>query len=139
MPIFGLDILLIGCGNQKDGGRTKLQKSLHLVGCYAQLDLGEEYIRNTEEEKYLNTKKELEARLVELMAGRAAEEIVFETVTTGAANDIQPVSYTHLTDHALCDSAPGFEEHHAPDWQQPDYQYQGQLRALCYRRHGAAV
>ncbi|MFQ9705037.1 MAG: hypothetical protein ACLR0U_30215 [Enterocloster clostridioformis] len=36
-----------------------------------------------------NTKKELEARLVELMAGRAAEEIVFETVTTGAANDIQ--------------------------------------------------
>ena len=42
-----------------------------------------------EEEKYLNTKKELEARLVELMAGRAAEEIVFETVTTGAANDIQ--------------------------------------------------
>ena len=42
-----------------------------------------------EEEKYLNTKKELQARLVELMAGRAAEEIVFETVTTGAANDIQ--------------------------------------------------
>ena len=41
MPIFGLDILLIGCGNQKDRGRTKLQKSLHLVGCYAQLDLGE--------------------------------------------------------------------------------------------------
>ena len=42
-----------------------------------------------EEEKYLSTKKELEARLVELMGGRAAEEIVFETVTTGAANDIQ--------------------------------------------------
>ena len=48
------------------------------------------YVMNVpEEEKYLNTKKELEARLVELMAGRAAEEIVFETVTTGAANDIQ--------------------------------------------------
>lgn len=31
----------------KGWGRTKLQKSLHLVGCYAQLDLGEEYIRNT--------------------------------------------------------------------------------------------
>ena len=45
------------------------------------------YVMNVpEEEKYLNTKKELEARLVELMAGRAAEEIVFETVTTGAAN-----------------------------------------------------
>ena len=48
------------------------------------------YVMNVpEEEKYLNTKKELEARLVELMGGRAAEEIVFETVTTGAANDIQ--------------------------------------------------
>ena len=48
------------------------------------------YVMNVpEEEKYLNTKKELEARLVELMGGRAAEEIVFDTVTTGAANDIQ--------------------------------------------------
>ena len=48
------------------------------------------YVMNVpEEEKYLNTQKELQARLVELMAGRAAEEIVFETVTTGAANDIQ--------------------------------------------------
>ena len=48
------------------------------------------YVMNVpEEEKYLSTKKELESRLVELMGGRAAEEIVFETVTTGAANDIQ--------------------------------------------------
>ena len=48
------------------------------------------YVMNVpEEEKYLSTKKELEARLVELMGGRAAEEIVFETVPTGAANDIQ--------------------------------------------------
>ena len=48
------------------------------------------YVMNVpEEEKFLNTKKELEARLVELMGGRAAEEIVFETVTTGASNDIQ--------------------------------------------------
>ena len=48
------------------------------------------YVMNVpEEEKYLNTKKELEARLVEMMGGRAAEEIVFDTVTTGAANDIQ--------------------------------------------------
>ena len=31
----------------KGWGRTKLRKSLHLVGCYAQLDLGGEYIRNT--------------------------------------------------------------------------------------------
>ncbi len=42
-----------------------------------------------EEEKYLNTKKELEAMLVGLLAGRAAEEIVFGNVTTGAANDIE--------------------------------------------------
>ena len=42
-----------------------------------------------EEEKYLNTKKEIEAMLVGYLGGRAAEELVFETVTTGAANDIQ--------------------------------------------------
>ena len=42
-----------------------------------------------EEEKYLNSKKELEARLVVSLGGRAAEEIVFDTVTTGAANDIE--------------------------------------------------
>ena len=42
-----------------------------------------------EEEKYLNTKKELEAMLVGYFGGRAAEEIVFDTVTTGAANDIE--------------------------------------------------
>jgi cell division protease FtsH len=42
-----------------------------------------------EEEKFLNTKKELEAMLIVALAGRAAEELVFETVTTGAANDIE--------------------------------------------------
>ncbi len=42
-----------------------------------------------EEEKFLSTKKELEARLVTALGGRAAEEIVFDTVTTGAANDIE--------------------------------------------------
>ncbi len=42
-----------------------------------------------EEEKYLNTQKELEAMLVGCLGGRAAEEIVFDTVTTGAANDIE--------------------------------------------------
>ena len=42
-----------------------------------------------EEEKYLNTQKEIDAMLVGLLAGRAAEEIVFDTVTTGAANDIE--------------------------------------------------
>ena len=42
-----------------------------------------------EEEKFLNTKKELEAMLVGYLGGRAAEEIVFDTVTTGASNDIE--------------------------------------------------
>ena len=42
-----------------------------------------------EEEKYLNTEAELRDMLVGLVAGRAAEELVFETVTTGAANDIE--------------------------------------------------
>lgn len=42
-----------------------------------------------EEEKYLMSKDELEARLVTLLAGRAAEELVFNTVTTGASNDIE--------------------------------------------------
>lgn len=42
-----------------------------------------------EEEKYLNSKKELHAMLVGYLAGRAAEELVFDTVTTGAANDIE--------------------------------------------------
>ncbi|MCD8224426.1 MAG: ATP-dependent zinc metalloprotease FtsH [Clostridiales bacterium] len=42
-----------------------------------------------EEEKYLNSEKELYAMLAGLLGGRAAEEIVFDTVTTGAANDIE--------------------------------------------------
>ena len=42
-----------------------------------------------EEEKYLNTEKELRAMLVGALGGRAAEELVFDTVTTGAANDIE--------------------------------------------------
>lgn len=48
------------------------------------------YVMQTpEEEKFLHTKKELEAMLVVSLGGRAAEEIVFDTVTTGAANDIE--------------------------------------------------
>ena len=42
-----------------------------------------------EEEKYLNAQKELEAMLVGYLGGRAAEEIVFDSVTTGASNDIE--------------------------------------------------
>lgn len=42
-----------------------------------------------EEEKYLNTGAELKDMLVGLLGGRAAEEIVFDSVTTGASNDIE--------------------------------------------------
>ena len=48
------------------------------------------YVLNVpEEEKYFNSKKELEARIIVFLAGRAAEELVFHSVTTGAANDIE--------------------------------------------------
>lgn len=48
------------------------------------------YVMNVpEEEKYLNTEKELRTLLVKFLAGRAAEEIVFDSVTTGASNDIE--------------------------------------------------
>ena len=42
-----------------------------------------------EEEKFMQTEKELRSELVSLLGGRAAEDIVFDTVTTGAANDIE--------------------------------------------------
>ena len=42
-----------------------------------------------EEETYLKSKQELQDMLVSLLGGRAAEEIVFGNVTTGAANDIE--------------------------------------------------
>ena len=48
------------------------------------------YVMNVpEEEKYLESEAELHDRIVSLVAGRAAEEIVFDTVTTGASNDIE--------------------------------------------------
>ncbi len=48
------------------------------------------YVMNVpEEEKYMNTKAELHDMLVKYMGGRAAEELVFDTVTNGAADDIE--------------------------------------------------
>jgi len=46
-------------------------------------------LQTPEEEKFLETKDELLAKIVTYMAGRAAEELVFESPTSGAANDIE--------------------------------------------------
>lgn len=46
-------------------------------------------LQTPEEEKFLDTKEELLAKITTFMAGRAAEEIVFQSVTSGAANDIE--------------------------------------------------
>lgn len=46
-------------------------------------------LQTPEEEKYLETKDELLAKIITYMAGRAAEVLVFNSVTSGAANDIE--------------------------------------------------
>ena len=46
-------------------------------------------IQAPEKEKYLMSQDELNAELVTLLAGRASEEIVFDSVTTGASNDME--------------------------------------------------
>lgn len=47
-----------------------------------------------EEEKYMETKAELEANIITTLGGRAAEELKFDSVTTGAANDIEQATKT---------------------------------------------
>ena len=65
------------------------------------------YVMQTpEEEKSLNTKKELEAMIVVALGGRAAEEIVFDTVTTGASNDIEQatkIARAMITQYGMSD------------------------------------
>ena len=53
-----------------------------------------------EEEKYLSTKDELLSQLRGILGGRAAEEVVFHTMTNGASNDIQQA--TSLARHMVC-------------------------------------
>ncbi len=60
-----------------------------------------------DEEKQLQTKKELEEEIVICLAGRAAEAIKFDSVTTGAANDIEKatnVARTMITMYGMSDS-----------------------------------
>ncbi len=59
-----------------------------------------------EEEKYLNSKEELMDRLVELLGGRAAEELVFNSITTGASNDIEQatqIARSMITQYGMSD------------------------------------
>lgn len=59
-----------------------------------------------EEEKYLMTKDELMTRIVTCLGGRAAEEIVFDSVTTGASNDIEKatnIARAMITQYGMSD------------------------------------
>ncbi len=59
-----------------------------------------------EEEKYLNSEAELKDMLVGLLAGRAAEELVFDSVTTGASNDIEKatsIARSMVTQYGMSD------------------------------------
>ena len=51
-------------------------------------------LQTPEEEKFLLSKNEILARLVVCMGGRAAEEVVFDSITTGASNDIKRATET---------------------------------------------
>ena len=61
------------------------------------------------EEKFLETKKSLIARITSYLGGRVAEEIVFETVTTGAYNDFQiatRIARSMVTEYGMSDLGP---------------------------------
>ena len=52
------------------------------------------YVMQTpEEEKFLNSKNEILAMITVALGGRAAEELVFNSITTGAANDLEKATY----------------------------------------------
>ena len=61
------------------------------------------------EEKFLETKSSLLARIVSYLGGRVAEEIVFDTVTTGAYNDFQmatAIARAMVTEYGMSDLGP---------------------------------
>jgi len=61
------------------------------------------------EEKFLETKKGLIARITSFLGGRVAEEIVFDTVTTGAYNDFQnatQIARAMVTEYGMSDLGP---------------------------------
>jgi cell division protease FtsH len=61
------------------------------------------------EEKFLETKKSLLAKITSYLGGRVAEEIVFDTVTTGAYNDFQiatKIARAMVTEYGMSDLGP---------------------------------
>jgi cell division protease FtsH len=61
------------------------------------------------EEKFLETKSSLLARIISYLGGRVAEEIVFDTVTTGAYNDFQmatAIARSMVTEYGMSDLGP---------------------------------
>ncbi|MFA5470985.1 MAG: ATP-dependent zinc metalloprotease FtsH [Acholeplasmataceae bacterium] len=61
------------------------------------------------EEKFLETKKSLVAKITSYLGGRVAEEIVFDTVTTGAYNDFQiatKIARAMVTEYGMSDLGP---------------------------------
>lgn len=63
-------------------------------------------MHSPEEEKYLHSKNELQEMIITTLAGRAAEEVVFDTITTGASNDIEKatkLAKSMITEYGMSD------------------------------------
>ena len=84
---------LISALDKKDSPVTKITIVPHTDGALGYT------LYLPEEEKYLSTREELMSRLRSLLGGRAAETVVFGTVTNGASNDIQQA--TSLARHMV--------------------------------------
>lgn len=96
------------------------------------------YVMNVpEEEKFLNSEGEIRAKIIEFVAGRAAEELVFNSVTTGAANDIEQatkLTRAMITQYGMSDTfgMMGIES--------PENQYlEGRTMLNCSDRTAAEV
>lgn len=63
-------------------------------------------MHSPEEERYLHTKNELQEMIITTLAGRAAEEVVFNSITTGASNDIEKatkLAKSMITEYGMSD------------------------------------
>ena len=106
-----------------------------------------------EEEKYLSTVDELKARLCSLLGGRAAEQVVFGTKTTGAANDLQratALARNMITQYGMSDAlgvmAPATVQHQYLEGnayldcsQDTSNKVDAEVRRILDETYGAAV